>query len=242
MKELRLLFLFIFLLITSSFFAAPEEPNLNSIKTIKDAEKYFDSCRLIVYNSKVSRDSIASAIRRTYYLGKWIGMSSMSKDEVYKDNFGRIKISTQEDKNRIIYLKQRIVYTYKALQGFSGLSYELIDRIEWMNIETEYSLFGKKLISYQFIGNIGCFEYAINGFKFIVFHNNDKNFAYDLKVYHREKYYSKKKKRNIYETLTRNVTLMPETSFFLTCTLGKGFYFKPSSINVTGKYYVGNYK
>ena len=134
----------------------------------------------------------------------------------------------------------RIAFTYKALQGFLGPSFETLDRIYWRNIESDYGLYGNRITFFDSKDKIVYTEYNLNGIKFIVFHNVDKDFAYDVKLYHKEKEYSKKLKKNVYKTTEKEITIMPEGVFYIASSLDvRGVYFNPTSFEVTNKYYVG---
>ena len=52
--------------------------------------------------------------------------------------------------------------------------------------------------------NVACFEYNMCGIEFAVFHNFDKNFAYDVTIYHKEKKYNKRP-RSIIIILTKEI-------------------------------------
>ena len=241
MNNYRLITLFLCSLFITSVFALPEEPDLSGIKTIQDAKSYYQSCRSIVYKQNVTRDDVVTALWNMYYLGRWLGMTAMDAEQKYASYASRVKATTQDEEYELNSLIFRIAFTYKALQGFLGPSFESLDRVCWMNIESDYGLYGNKVIRFDSKDNIVLTEYNLNGIKFIVFHNIDKNFAYDVKVFHREKNYSKKLKKNVYKTLERDITLMPEGVWFIASSLDlMGIYFSPSSYEVKNKYYVGS--
>ena len=241
MNNLRLISCILFSLFITSVFALPEEPDLSGIKTIQDAKSYYQSCRSIVYKQNVTRDDVVTALWNMYYLGRWLGMTAMDAEQKYASYASRVKATTQDEEYELNSLIFRIAFTYKALQGFLGPSFESLDRVYWMNIESDYGLYGNKVIRFDSKDNIVLTEYNLNGIKFIVFHNIDKNFAYDVKVFHREKNYSKKLKKNVYKTLERDITLMPEGVWFIASSLDlMGIYFSPSSYEVKNKYYVGS--
>ncbi len=240
MYKLRLFSLLLILLICNSGFAQlPEEPDLSGIVTIKDARSYYERCKLAVYTPNVTKDDLIKALWNVYYLGRRLGMSSMDVTEKYGP-FCRIKASNFDEEMELNSLIFRIAYTYKALQGFLGGLLDPLERVYWMNIESDFALYGNTITLWDSKDKIVCTEYNLNGIKFVVFHNTDKNFAYDIKVYHKEKQYSQKLKKYIYKTFDRELSLLPEGSTFLTSSFGIGLYFSPSSFEIKGKYYAGN--
>ena len=163
----------------------------------------------------------------------------MDTEQKYASYSSRVKATTQDEEYELNSLIFRIAFTYKALQGLLGPSFESLDRVYWMNIESDYGLYGDKITRFDSKDNIVLTEYNLNGIKFIVFHNIDKNFAYDVKICHKKKEYSKKLKKNVYRTLERDITLMPEAVWFVASSLDLiNIYFSPSSFEVKNKYYV----
>lgn len=240
MKYFRLLTCLLLALFANSVFALPEEPDLSGITTIKDAKSYYEHCRFVMYKQDVTRDDFVEALWNLYYLGRWLGMTAIDKEQRYASYSSHVKASTKNEEYEINSLMSRISFTYKGLQSLLGPNIESLDRFYWMNFETDYGLYGNKITFWDSKDKIVCTEYTMNGVKFVVFHNIDKNFAYDVKVYHKEKEYSKKLKKNIYKTLEKAITIMPDEVFFVTSSIdGMDIYFSPSSFEVTNKYYVG---
>lgn len=174
MNNYRLITLFLCSLFITSVFALPEEPDLSGIKTIQDAKSYYQSCRSIVYKQNVTRDDVVTALWNMYYLGRWLGMTAMDAEQKYASYASRVKATTQDEEYELNSLIFRIAFTYKALQGFLGPSFESLDRVYWMNIESDYGLYGNKVIRFDSKDNIVLTEYNLYGIKFIVFHNIDK--------------------------------------------------------------------
>ena len=238
----RIAIIFLLAAFCSPSFAFPDEPDLSSINSIRDAKNYYERCKNVVYITNVNKDSLITALWNVYYLGRRLGMTGMDLDQKYQSGFSKIKARTQDEEFELNILIHRIAVTYKAIQGILGaIPFEPLKKGYWLNIESDYFLYGERIKSIDVKDNITCVEYNLNGINFIVFHNIDKYFAYVVTVYHkRKKYYSKKLKKNIYETLERKITLLPEGCVFLTSTFDLGLYFKPSSYEIKGKYYVGN--
>lgn len=240
MKHFRIVFCLLLAVFVNNVFAWPDEPDLSHIKTIKDAKSYYESCRSVVFKQNVTSDDVSTALKNVYYLGRWLGMTAMDAEQKYASYSCRVKANTQDEENEINSLIFRIAFTYKALQGFLGPSFETLDRIYWMNIESNYGLYGNRITFFDSKDKIVYTEYNLNGIKFIVFHNVDKDFAYDVKMYHKEKKYSRKLKKNVYKSDEKKITIMPEGVFFIASSLDvRGVYFKPSSFEITNKYYVG---
>lgn len=229
-----------FCLITTPVFALSEEPDLSGIKTLKDAKSFYQSCRSVVFKSNVTRDDVVLALTNVYYLGRWLGMTNMDSEQKYASSASMVKATSQDEVYELNSLIFRIAYTYKALQGLLSPSYESLDKIYWINIESDYGLNGNRGSLFEIKDNQVLTEYKLNNIKFIVIYNTDKNFAYDLTLYHKEKEYSKELKKDIFHTLERNITLMPECAWFVTSSIEfGGIYFSPSSFEVKNKYYVG---
>lgn len=238
MKQLRMIACLLLAVLTTSTFALPEEPDLSNIKTVNDAKSYYESCRLSVFKQNVSRDDIVTTIWNLYYLGRKLGMTDMTVDQKFASYSCGVEVKSSSEADEVSSLMFRIAFTYKGLQRLLGPSMESLERIYWMNFESIYPF---KTIRWDANGQIVFTEYELNGIKFIVFHNVDKNFAYDVKVYHKEKEYSKKLKKSIYKTLEKEITIMPEAVFFVSSSIdGMDVYFTPSSFEVKNKYYVGN--
>lgn len=240
MKQLRIVLCLLLAVCANNVFAWPEEPDLSHIKTLKDAKSYYESCRSVVFKQNVTSDDVSTALRNVYYLGRWLGMTAMDAEQKYASYSSRVKATTQDEEYEINSLIFRIAFTYKALQGLLGPSFETLDQIYWMNIESDYGLYGNRITFFDSKDKIVYTEYNLNGIKFIVFHNVDKDFAYDVKLYHKEKEYSRKLKKNVYKTTEKEITIMPEGVFFIASSLDvRGVYFNPTSFEVTNKYYVG---
>ena len=240
MKYLRIIFCLLLILHVNNTFALPKEPDLSHIKTIKDAKFYYESCRSVVYKENVTRDDVVTALWNVYYLGRWLGMTDMDSEQKYTSYSSRIKATTKDEEYELNSLIFRIAFTYKALQGFLGPSVETLDKIYWTNIQSDYYLYGSTISFFDVKDKIVCTEYNLNGIQFIVFRNIDKDFAYDIKIYHKEKEYSKQLKKNVYKTLEKDITIMPEGAYFITSSLDlMGVYFSPSSFEIKNKYYVG---
>ena len=61
-------------------------------------------------------------------------MTAMDAEQKYASYASRVKATTQDEEYELNSLIFRIAFTYKALQGFLGPSFESLDRAYWMNM------------------------------------------------------------------------------------------------------------
>ena len=239
MKYLRICLLIFASIISWPANAQYEEPDLSFINTLDEAKSFYEHCFLVLYTPDVTRDQISTANRNLYYLGRRLGMLDMTLDEEY-NAFCKIQVRSKAEESDVTMLMFRIAYTFKGIQSILlGYLGQPLEKAVWMNFESSYHLFGSGSSILQIDDNIVCVEYKINNIKFIAFHNTDRHFAYDVKVYHKEKKYSKKKRKNIYETYERDITVLPEGAFIISSSMdATDMYFTPSSFKTTNKYYV----
>lgn len=239
MKAVRISLLLIFTFWSLSAFAYSDEPDLSHVKTLQDAQAYYNSCYLVLFTPNVTRDQIAETNQRLYYLGRRLGMLSINEDEKYSA-FCQIEVRSEAEEREVTSLMYRITYVFKGLQSLLlGPLGHPLEKMIWMNFESTYHLLGSGSTILKISDNIVCVEYKINGVNFIVFHNTDHHFAYDIKVYHKEKKYSKKQRKNVYQTYERDITVLPEGAFVISSSVDDtGMYFMPSSFKTTNKYFV----
>ena len=219
---------------------AQSEPDLSHVKTIKDADNCYWQCKSVMYKDKVTQEELRDAVFKLYYLGRRFGMYNMEFGQKYQSYACRIEVKNQEEVDKAESLMNRISYTYTCLQKLLTPMGEDVKFVYWMNFDSDF--FVHSHVTNIMTGdNVACFEYNMCGIDFAVFHNFDKNFAYDVTIYHKEKKYNKKTKKYYYGTYERNITVMPTNVYFISSSISiEQFYFKPTSFKITNKYYVGN--